>query len=169
MAEQVLAELDAAGLGAALASTATLGGKASELRQIGFGFYSFVFRTEGGWIVRAARTAEAAERHARDAQILPYLRAHLPVAIPESRRLLDPCPAAPFGAFGYPELPGRVMSAADAAGDAGNVIAGQLGTALAALHSVPRGAVPEVVPQADPDHLAELFAAVITPLERRLS
>ena len=169
MAEQVLAELDAAALAAALASTAALGGEASELRQIGFGFYSFVFRTEGGWIVRAARTAEAAARHAREAQVLHYLQEHLPVAIPESRRLLDPCPAAPFGALGYPELPGRVMSAADAAGDSGTVIAGQLGEALAALHAVPRGAVPEVVPQADPDHLAELFTTVITPLERRLS
>ena len=165
----MLAAVDMAALEMALASSSSFPGGASRLRQLGAGFYSFVFRTHSGWIVRVTRTADAAERHAREAVVLPHVAARLPVAVPLPFEALASCPAALFGAFAYRELPGRVMSQADSAGSAGEGIAGQLGRALAALHAVPADPIPDGIPVADPGHLAELYVAVMPALRPRLS
>lgn len=68
------------------------------LEALGYGFYSRVFQTASGWIVRVARVREAAERHAREAALLPQLAPVVPVAVPQPVRVLGPHPSAPFGA-----------------------------------------------------------------------
>ena len=52
---------------------------AAPLSLVGTGFFSHVCMSANGWIVRVARTTDAAERHAREAALLPALAERLPV------------------------------------------------------------------------------------------
>ena len=112
-------------------------GPVEPLRRLGDGFFSRVYETANGMVVRAARTRDAAERHAAECRLLPWLARQLPVAVPAGASLLAPGEGLPFGGLAYPKLPGRVMAAADAAGPGGGAIARELGRVIAVLHSLP--------------------------------
>lgn len=60
------------------------------LERLGSGFYSHAFMTASGWVVRVARTGDAADRHAMESRVLPLLAGRLPIAVPQPVRLLVP-------------------------------------------------------------------------------
>ena len=137
---------------------------------MGLGFYSRVFATASGWIVRIARVEQAAERHERESRILPLVARHVPVAVPAPVRALDPGPSAPFGAFAYCALPGRLMTQQDVQGAGWERLAADLADALAALHRMPVGGARSLgAPGFDFYPFHELREAVTPGLRARLS
>jgi aminoglycoside phosphotransferase (APT) family kinase protein len=165
-AEDALVQVDVGALQAALKVQATF--PDVDLEPIGSGFYSFVF-SAGQWIVRVARTAEAAERHVLESTVLPKLAPRLPVAIPQPRLVLPAGSAAPFGAYAYRALPGRMMNESDAAGAQGTAIAEDLAAALLALHSVAEGQLHAEIPDAERHHLLGLYMPTHRELRQRLT
>ena len=140
------------------------------LESLGSGFNSHVFGTAAGWIVRVARTSEAANRQTREMLILPIIRGSLTAAVPEPRVALAPGPVAPHGATAYRRLPGRVMSEADATAPGWERIADDLGLALGSLHSLPRADMaPFRLPRIGIDHLVRLRRQTSYALSKRLS
>ena len=55
------------------------------LLVLGSGFRSVAVETVGRQVFRAAKNGDAAAGHAKEARLLPRLRARLPVAVPEPR------------------------------------------------------------------------------------
>jgi aminoglycoside phosphotransferase (APT) family kinase protein len=103
---------------------------------LGAGFRSVAVATAEGQVFRIARNAAAAG-YAREQRLLPALRPHLPLPIPDPRWVAGPSAAFPFGVRGYPLLPGAPLAPADLArGDAGRLTA-DLAAFLRALHTVP--------------------------------
>lgn len=133
---------------------------AGRLEVIGAGFSSVVYATQSGWIVRAPLTPAAAARQIREATVLPTLAARLPIAIPHPQRALPPCEAAPFGAFAYPRLPGRLMERADFDPFIDTRIAEDLADAFAALHAIAPNEVGLSVPRIGQGYFTELWRAV---------
>ncbi|MEX0781127.1 MAG: phosphotransferase [Dehalococcoidia bacterium] len=163
------AELDLLGLLAALEREAAFLAPIGELRVLGLGFYSRVLETESGWIVRVARTADAAYRHAYETRTLPALAPLLGVAIPEPVTALPPSEAAPFGAIAYRSLLGRVMVREETTEGNWQSLAQQLGQEVARLHdaSLPRE-VTGGLHTFDPEDFADLRAQIAAPLRARL-
>lgn len=154
----------------ALETSGSIAPPLGPLRQVGSGFYSFVFESPNGWIFRVARTPNAAARHAFESRVLERLASYLPVAIPHPGIALPAVAVAPFGVQAYRSLPGRLMERADFANGCGAGIARDLGAALAALHGVSRNALaPEDIPRGEPDHHRKVRDETIGHLERRLS
>lgn len=79
------------------------------LTTIGSGWFSVAVETASGNVFRLACAEEVAERHAKEASLLPWLVEHLPLAVPAIRWHLVPNadPALPYGAVGYPKLVGE--------------------------------------------------------------
>ena len=168
--EAVVGLIDAAALAEDLARRAPFVGHIGHLAAVGSGFFSHVYRTADGWIVRVARTRDAAERHLREVAILPALAGKLPLAIPEPRVALTACGSAPYGATAYRALPGRVMQKADADGEGGSALARMLARALASLYATPhQPLIPLGLPRSNPMHLSELRAATTDQLYPRLA
>ncbi|MEX1103081.1 MAG: phosphotransferase [Dehalococcoidia bacterium] len=164
------AELDLAALADALGREAAFLAPVGELRVLGFGFYSRVLETESGWIVRVARTADAAYRHAYETRTLPALAPLLEVAIPEPVTALLPSEAAPFGAIAYRSLPGRVMRREETTEGNWQSLAQQLGQEVARLHDASlMGEVTAGLHTFDPDDFADLRAQIAAPLRARLT
>ena len=138
------------------------------LQRVGFGYNSYVFMTASGWIVRVARSAEAAARHLGESVFLSNVAPQLSVAVPTPRRALSPSAAAPFGATAYRSLPGRVMTEADATAPGWERIAEDLGRNLAMLHSIPAEAIPGL-PTPKADRLVQLHQATAAHLRKRVS
>ena len=130
--------------------------------------WSAAFRTPDGWIIRVPKAAEAAQRHANEARLLPWISTRLPVAVPLPVRALDACAAAPFGAHAYRELPGRVMTEADLSGMGGALLAEDLAKALASLHRIPPVEAVERAVPAFPGQFTELRSVVSPGLRARL-
>ncbi|MGH2609348.1 MAG: phosphotransferase family protein, partial [Tepidiformaceae bacterium] len=139
-----------------------------ELRVLGLGFWSRVLESESGWIVRLARAAEAAARHAYETRVLPLLAPHLTVAIPEPVIALGPSEVAPFGAIAYPSLPGRLMRGGETREGDWRSLALQLGDEVARLHNV---SLPPSAPLRvfEPGDFSELRVKVSRPLRARLT
>ena len=77
---------------------------------LGSGFNSIAVETGGGLVFRIAKTEGTAQRFARERRLMPVLRAHLPVAVPDPRWLVERSEAFPFGVAGYPKLAGRILT-----------------------------------------------------------
>lgn len=105
------------------------------LRIIDIGYGSTVIEADHGIIIRVGRTAAAARGHAVEAAVLPILAPILPYAVPVPVFYSPPSAQLPFGAIGYPRLPGRRCQADTAT----QVTGRELGTFVAALHQADTG------------------------------
>lgn len=161
--------IDVDALAARLRAEAGFLAPVDPLEPVGFGFNSHVFETASGWIVRIARVEEAFKRHEREAQLLPLVARHLAVAAPAPVRALEPGPAAPFGAFAYRALPGRLMTEEDVKGPGWETLAADLADAFAALHRIPVDEARTLgAPGSDFAAFEELRDAVTPALRARL-
>jgi aminoglycoside phosphotransferase (APT) family kinase protein len=79
------------------------------IELIDMGFSSFVLSTGSGYVIRVARTGEAADGHAREYELLPRLAPELSVAVPAPRWRLEAGPVARFGAMAYPRIDGSPL------------------------------------------------------------
>ncbi len=79
------------------------------VRELGRGFSSVVVETSAGVVFKVARNEEAAKGHAKEARLLPHLKATLPISVPDPRWYADPCEVLLFGAIGYDKLPGTPL------------------------------------------------------------
>lgn len=111
------------------------------LRVLGSGFGSLAVETPEGLVFRVARVAEAGRKYAREAAALPAIKAYMPVAVPEPLAFLPGGGDFPYGVIGYRKLPGAPIQAEALSRAAAQVIAGQVGSILAALQRVPLDAL----------------------------
>jgi aminoglycoside phosphotransferase (APT) family kinase protein len=96
-----------------------------------------------------------------EARVLPVLAGGVSIGVPKPVRVLEPGPSAPFGAFAYRPLPGRLMTREDAEGPGWERIAGDAAAALASLHAFPADeALALGVPPFEFESFRELRAAV---------
>jgi aminoglycoside 2''-phosphotransferase len=105
------------------------------LRPLGEGFRSRVVVTAGGVVFRIGKNGRAAAGYEREARLLPALAPRLPAAIPHPRWRAPPSAAFPFGALGYPMLPGVPLTPAALPAGAAD-LAADLAAFLRALHSI---------------------------------
>lgn len=73
------------------------------------GFSSFILRTGSDFIVRAARTPEAAVNHSGEYEVLRAMRPQVSVPIPEPVWRLPAGERSKFGAMAYPRLAGHSL------------------------------------------------------------
>ncbi len=142
------------------------------LRLLGAGFRSVAVETAGGVVVRIARNAPAMAGHAKEARFLPVLRGRLPVAVPDPRWHAGPSEHFPFGALGYPKLPGAPLLPEHLAGTSLASVAGGVAAFLLALHRIPReeaGGLPVMGPEAHRHELAALRDEVLPTLRGTLT
>ncbi len=79
------------------------------VRLADMGFSSYVLTTGSGYVVRVARTPEAADGHRRECELLPRLARLLPVAVPLPVWRLPAGPASRFGAMAYHRIEGTTL------------------------------------------------------------
>lgn len=111
------------------------------LRVLGVGFGSLAVETPEGLVFRLARVAEAGEKYAREAAVLPVMKNYLPVSVPEPLAYLPAGADIPFGVIGYRKLPGVPVEAETLARESAQALAGQVGALLAALQRIPVAAL----------------------------
>ncbi|MBN1286491.1 MAG: phosphotransferase [Anaerolineae bacterium] len=133
---------DLAAIGGALQTTFPALGAVAPRRILETGFSSVALETAEGLIFLVARNAAAGERYARIAPLLPALRGHLPLPVPDPQWYAGPCELFRFGVIGYPRLPGKPFEAHFAAAADMRRIASDMGRFLAALHSYPYETLP---------------------------
>lgn len=104
-------------------------------RRLGLGFQSIAIETASGVVFRVGRTGGEYERYEWEARLLGALAPRLSLPVPQPRLLTGPSPELPFGAAGYPKLPGRVLDLDDARGAAGARIVPVLARFLVTLHA----------------------------------
>jgi aminoglycoside phosphotransferase (APT) family kinase protein len=155
-----------AGLEQALQRIASIPRPLGPLRHVDTGFFSVVYETGSGWIIRVARTEGAGERHLREARTLPWLAPLLDVAVPGPCVLLPPVEPMPFGGIAYPRLAGSVAGPGDPCWEGGRF--GEEMTAfLVNLHSLDvRGASEHGL--SVPPPRAERFASLRSDSEAAL-
>lgn len=105
----------------------------SPFRVLGQGFSSVVVETGSGFVVKVARTGEAAAGYRREAQVLPVLHGRLPVLVPELIGEVAASAAVPFGAV----VQRRVAGAPMGVDVRGPHLAPQVASVVAALHRLP--------------------------------
>jgi aminoglycoside 2''-phosphotransferase len=142
------------------------------LRLLVAGFRSVAVETAGGVVVRIARNAAAMAGHAKEVQFLPELRGRVPVAVPDPRWQAGPSEHFPFGALGYPKLPGAPLLPEDLAGTNLASVAAGVVAFLLALHQIPREeavGLPVMGPDAHRRELAALRDEVLPSLRGALT
>ena len=142
------------------------------LQLLGAGFRSVAVETAGGVVVRIARNAAAMAGHAKEARFLPALRGRLPAAVPDPRWHAGPSEPFPFGALGYPKLPGAPLLPEHLAGTGLASVAGGVAAFLLALHRIPREeavGLPVMGPEAHHRDLTALQDEVLPPLRAALT
>jgi aminoglycoside phosphotransferase (APT) family kinase protein len=163
---------DLAGLAADLRATFSGLRVAAPLRVLGAGFHSLVVETGDGIVFRVAKNREATEGHAREAALLPALRARLPLVIPDPRWYTGPSALFPFGVIGYRKVPGMPLEPSRLMWADTSAVAAALGAFLHALHSFP---APEALalgvpdPDIQRDRLEQGRTTVLPPLHATLS
>lgn len=105
---------------------------ADPIATVDCGFSSLVLRTGSGYVVRIARTREAAARHQREYELLQVLSGRLDVAVPTPRWRAEPNADIPYGATVYPWIDGAPL---DRQSD-DPAIADQLAASLAQIHGL---------------------------------
>jgi aminoglycoside 2''-phosphotransferase len=161
-----------AGLAADLRATFPRLRVAAPLRVLGAGFRSLVVETGDGVVFRVAKNREAAQGHAREAALLPAMRGHLSLAIPDVRWYTGPCARFPFGVIGYRKVPGMPLEPSRLMEADTSALAAALGAFLHALHSFP---APEALalgvpgPDVQRGHLEQVRTTVLPPLRAALS
>jgi aminoglycoside phosphotransferase (APT) family kinase protein len=145
---------------------------AAPLRVLGAGFHSLVVETGDGIVFRVAKNREATAGHAREAALLPALRARLPLVIPDPRWYTGPSALFPFGVIGYRKVPGMPLEPSRLMGADTSVLAAALGAFLHALHSFPAQealALGCPGPDVQRGHLEQVRTTVLPPLRAALS
>ena len=104
---------------------------------LGTGVRSTVMRDSSGQVYRVGRTPSVVNGYLHEVNLLPLIRNHLPVAIPEPRLLVRPSEQFPGGVMTYRGLPGHPISTDDANGENWRQLASELGGFLTALHQIP--------------------------------
>jgi aminoglycoside 2''-phosphotransferase len=161
-----------AGLAADLRATFPGLRVAAPLRVLGAGFHSLAVETGDGVVFRVAGNREATAGHAREATLLPALRARLPLVIPDPRWYTGPSALFPFGVIGYRKVPGMPLDPSRLLRAETSALAAALGAFLHALHSFP---APEALalgvpgPDVQRGHLEQVRTTVLPPLHAALS
>jgi aminoglycoside phosphotransferase (APT) family kinase protein len=142
------------------------------LRHLETGFGSIVVETGDGIVFRVARRGAAAKGHEREATLLPALHDRVPLAVPQPRwRVAPGTPGFPYGAIGYPSLPGIGLSPELMARLGVEAVASSLAEFLLALHRFPVEEAKALgLPHADrdPDDLRAFRAGVLPALQDAL-
>jgi aminoglycoside phosphotransferase (APT) family kinase protein len=113
------------------------------LAILGEGFSSLAVETPDEIVFRIPRTPEAGARYAREFQLLPLIKPHLPVAIPEPRWYRPASVLFPYGVIGYPKLSGHPLDFDDLLNPVLQpAYAAQIATILVALHQTPTASFP---------------------------
>jgi aminoglycoside phosphotransferase (APT) family kinase protein len=125
--------LDLGSVARALAEAFPDAGPVEPLRVLGEGFRSTVVMTTAGIAFKIGRSSDAPLDYAREWRVLPLVRRYLRVPVPDARWYVEAARGLPFGALGYPALPGRTPPW----GGDHEALARDLGALLAELHAVP--------------------------------
>lgn len=80
------------------------------IRLIDMGFSSYVLETGSGFIVRIARTADAAAGHAREYVLLRELSGHVAVEVPAPVWRVPAGPESRYGAMAYKRIAGASLA-----------------------------------------------------------
>jgi aminoglycoside phosphotransferase (APT) family kinase protein len=142
------------------------------LHVLGSGFSSLVVETAGGIVFRIARNHRAASLHAKEARLLPQLKSHLPLPIPEPQWYAAPSDAFPFGVIGYHKLAGIPLRRGRLAPSSRWSIALRLASFLHALHGFPTSqarALHLPGPTEFREQMATLRLEVLPPLRHALT
>ena len=79
------------------------------LKRLADGASSIVVEGAGGFVFRIGKNPESVDSYRHEAQLLPILRGHVDVPIPDPRWCAGPSETLPFGVFGYRKLPGESL------------------------------------------------------------
>lgn len=134
--DQALSEIDLGALADAIERRLPELAPVRPLRLLGRGFRSTAVLTPGGAVLRAGRSAEAAENYRKEWRIGPFLAKSLGPIIPSPRWYAEPCVEFPHGALGYVALPGETPRWGT---EPGVQFAHGLGAFMAKLHRLPVG------------------------------
>lgn len=106
------------------------------IHLLGEGFRSITIETKNGLVFRIAKNDEAARGHAKEFALLPTLRRHVRVPLPDPRWHISASDVFPHGVIGYPSLPGVPLQPASLVSGGGTkAIATTLGRFLRDLHA----------------------------------
>jgi aminoglycoside phosphotransferase (APT) family kinase protein len=140
------------------------------LRHVDSGFFSHVFETASGWIIRVARTEGAGERQIRETRFLPWVAGQLAIPVPDPCVLLPPSEGLPYGGVACPRIRGSIIGPGDAGWRPGR-FAGEVAAALATIHSFDTTAAAEhgiIALPPRPQRFSELRGASEAALRTRL-
>lgn len=101
------------------------------------GFRSIAVDLNGRSVVLIGRHPEALASYRREAALLPLVREHLTVAIPQPDALVDRTRAFPYGALRYPRLEGVPLRPEGLHASNRALLAEAVGRLMAELHEIP--------------------------------
>jgi aminoglycoside 2''-phosphotransferase len=141
-------------------------------RVLGTGFNSMAVQTTSGLVFRIARAAHVAEGYFLEQRVLPVIRAHLPVAVPDPRWVVERSDDFPLGVSGYPMLPGPPLTEETFNERNAPSLARDVAELLLAMHRIPNDElaaldVPGPAPRVEHYHLLRDETAPV--LRERLS
>lgn len=109
----------------------------ASLSVLGSGFDSVAVETDTGLVFRVGTTTDAARSYAMEHRLLPHLRAHVDVPIPEPRWYCAPDATFPHAAIGYPKIAGEILTPEDAGDRDLRPLAEDCAEFLLSLHRIP--------------------------------
>ena len=138
------------------------------LKRLADGASSIVVEGAGGFVFRIGKNPESVDSYRHEAQLLPILRGHVDVPIPDPRWCAGPSEALPFGVFGYRKLLGESLQKKRIEALDWKKIAADVGTFMQQLHAVPLDCLKDVkLPDfhGKPSTLADIQAQVLPYLK----
>lgn len=124
-------------IGAALTATFPEIGPVDSVSVLKDGFRNVVTETPAGQIFKIAKSWEASATFSKEVQYLPALAERITVEIPVPRWHVSRSREFPFGAIGYPKLPGAPLTSEILTPATRNTLAREIGTLAASLHDTP--------------------------------
>jgi aminoglycoside phosphotransferase (APT) family kinase protein len=110
----------------------------TSIRLLGSGFGSIAVEVADSIVFRVARTPDSGQNYAKEAEVLPLLKSHLPIDIPEPKWYVPHSKDFPFGVIGYHKLVGHPLKPEDIKPpDQQQKIAGQIARFILALQHIP--------------------------------
>ena len=109
----------------------------ASLSLLGSGFDSVAVETDTGIVFRVGTTTDAARSYAMEHRLLPMLRPHVDVPIPEPRWYAAPGDVFPHAAIGYPKVAGDILLPESADGIDLRALAEDCAAFLLSMHHIP--------------------------------
>ena len=138
------------------------------LKRLADGASSIVVEGADGFVFRIGKNSESVDSYRHEAELLPILRSHINVPIPDPRWCAGPTEAFPFGVFGYKKLPGESLQKKRIEALDWKNIAADVGAFMQQLHTVPLDCIRSVkLPDfhGKPSTLADIQARVLPYLK----